>query len=204
MKSKEHWDRVYTCKQTTEVSWFEAHPEMSLRMIKSTGVQVDGAIIDVGGGASTLSDVLIADGYQKITVLDISAAALQKSKERLGELAHRVKWLDADITETKLPDNYDIWHDRAVFHFLTDADDRKKYVDTLRESLNSGGYVIISTFSIEGPMKCSGLDVVRYSPETLHRELGDDFTLEESVNVEHVTPAKGVQKFICCCFKRES
>ncbi|MBF0466242.1 MAG: class I SAM-dependent methyltransferase [Nitrospirae bacterium] len=196
MLRKEHWENIYKCKQPNEVGWYEAHPEMSLRLVKSTGVGIDGSIIDVGGGASSLSDVLIKDGYQKITVLDISAAALQRAKERLGELSNRVTWLEGDITEAKLPDNYDIWHDRAVFHFLTDADDRKKYVDTLRESLNTGGYAIIATFSIEGPMKCSGLDVVRYSPETLHSELGDDFKFLESINVEHVTPSKFVQKFI--------
>ncbi|WP_081853860.1 class I SAM-dependent methyltransferase [Candidatus Magnetobacterium casense] len=199
---KEHWEGVYKNKLPTQVSWYEEYPEVSLKLIKSTGVGPDGNIIDVGGGTSSVADMLLADGYQRITVLDISASALANSRQRLREQAHRVKWLEADITGVKLPERYDLWHDRAVFHFLTDADDRRKYVRAVKQSLKPGGHLIVATFAIDGPQKCSGLDVVRYSPETLHAEFGDEFELLESFGIDHVTPAKGMQRFTFCRFRR--
>ncbi|KJU84952.1 type 12 methyltransferase [Candidatus Magnetobacterium bavaricum] len=199
---KEHWDSVYKNKLPTQVSWYEEYPEVSLKLIKSTGVGPDGNIIDVGGGTSSVADTLLADGYQRITVLDISPSALEKSRQRLSEHAHKVKWLEADITEARLPEEYDLWHDRAVFHFLTDAGDRKRYVQAVKQSLKPGGHLIIATFAIDGPQKCSGLEVVRYSPEGLHNELGGDFELLESFGIDHVTPAKGMQRFTFCRFIR--
>ncbi|MBF0316978.1 MAG: class I SAM-dependent methyltransferase [Nitrospirae bacterium] len=199
---KEHWDNVYKNKLPNEVSWYEEYPEVSLKLIKSTGVAPDGSIIDVGGGTSSVAETLLADGYQRITVLDISPSALEKSRQRLREQAHKVKWLEADITEVRLPEEYDLWHDRAVFHFLTDAGDRKRYVQVVKQSLKPGGHLIIATFAIDGPQKCSGLEVMRYSPEGLHNEFGGDFELLESFGIEHVTPAKGMQRFTFCCFRR--
>ncbi|MBV6342920.1 class I SAM-dependent methyltransferase [Candidatus Magnetobacterium casense] len=199
---KDHWEGVYTNKLHTHVSWYEEYPEVSLKLIGAAGIAPDANIIDVGGGASTLVDTLLGHGYQRITVLDISASAMANSRQRLGEQAHRVKWLEADITEVKLPEQYDLWHDRAVFHFLTDAGDRRKYVRAVKQSLKPGGHLVVATFAIDGPQKCSGLDVVRYSPESLHAEFGDDFELLESFGIDHVTPAKGMQRFTFCRFRR--
>lgn len=201
---KNHWENVHQNKLPNELSWYEAYPEISLTLIKSTGVEPSGNIIDVGGGTSKLVDILLVHGYERITVLDISASAIKHSKERLKEQAHNVKWIETDITEFKFSEEYDIWHDRAVFHFLTDADDRKKYINTLKQSLKIGGYFIIGTFAIDGPEKCSGLDVMRYSSETLHKELGNDFELLELIETEHITPTKVKQKFIYCCFRRRA
>jgi len=161
-------------------------------------------MIDVGGGASTLVDYLLDQNYKGISVLDISGQALKAAKERLGERAENVTWLEGDVTSIKLPEHfYDLWHDRAVFHFLTDPADRKKYVQTLHHSLREDGWVIISTFSLKGPERCSGLDVVRYSPETLAAELESDFHLVKSVEESHKTPFGTKQKFVYGVFKRK-
>ncbi|MEO5361427.1 MAG: class I SAM-dependent methyltransferase [Nitrospirota bacterium] len=199
---KDYWDDVYKNKLPNQVSWYEEFPVVSFDMIEAAGVGPDANIIDVGGGASTLVDNLLSNGYRRITVLDVAPVSIDKAKERLKGKAGSVKWLEADITEVKLTEDYDVWHDRAVFHFLTNADDRKRYVSAVRQSLKIGCHLIVSTFSVDGPMKCSGLDVVRYSPQTLSSEFGDDFQLIESSHVEHITPAKVVQRFIFCRFKR--
>ncbi|KJU86663.1 type 12 methyltransferase [Candidatus Magnetobacterium bavaricum] len=200
---KEHWDNVYKTKLPTQVSWYEENPEISLKLIKTTKVGTKANIIDVGGGASTLVDTLLLKKYKNITVLDISPSALAGSRERLGEQAHKVKWLEADITTAQpLSEQYDLWHDRAVFHFLTDADDRKKYVQAVNQSLKVGGHLIIATFAIDGPQKCSGLEVVRYDEEGLHTEFGLNFELLNVIELDHTTPAKGVQRFLFCHFRR--
>ncbi|MBF0320968.1 MAG: class I SAM-dependent methyltransferase [Nitrospirae bacterium] len=202
MDRKEHWNNIYKKTQPTQVPWYEAYPEVSYNLIKATGVGHDGSIIDVGGGVASLVDTLLLNGYKRISVLDISAYAIERAKERLGDKAGSVTWYEADITEARLTETYDVWHDRAVFHFLTDAGDRKRYINVLRQSLKPGGYLIIGTFSIDGPLKCSGLDVVRYSPETLSNEFGDGFDLIDSFGIEHITPANKTQRFVFCCFKR--
>jgi SAM-dependent methyltransferase len=199
MSDKTHWETIYTTKPTTQVSWFQEHPTLSLAFIEQTGIGKTGHIIDVGGGASTLVDHLIADGYQNVTVLDISGSALSAAQERLGAEADKVKWLEADITKATLPAHfYDVWHDRAVFHFLTNPDDRVRYVEIVKEAVKPGGHVIVATFGVDGPTHCSGLEVVRYNPDTLHDEFGDDFALVHSANEAHQTPFGTQQKFIYC------
>ena len=205
MQNKSHWEKIYGTKDATQVSWFQQHPELSVQFIKETRVDKTGQIIDVGGGASTLVDDLLANGYENVTVLDISMAALQVAKQRLGSLASRVKWLEADITQVTLPYRfYDVWHDRAVFHFLTHAEDRARYVKAVQHSVKTGGHVIVATFGLEGPLRCSGLEVVRYSADSLHEEFGDDFELVDTTNELHQTPFGTEQKFIYCYCRKES
>ena len=181
------------------MSWFTEHLDTSLRMITNTGVGKDAAIVDVGGGNSNLLDDLLECGFCKVSVLDISSKAINDSKERLGENAENVNWFVADITEADLPkDHYDVWHDRAVFHFLTDEEDRRKYVERVMHSLRRGGHIIVASFSLEGPRKCSGLDVMRYSPESMHGEFGNSFQLVESIGETHNTPFGTTQDFVYC------
>jgi 2-polyprenyl-3-methyl-5-hydroxy-6-metoxy-1,4-benzoquinol methylase len=203
METKTHWEEVYETKESTEVSWFQKHPELSLQFIEGTGVDNSAQIIDVGGGASTLVDDLLNRNYQNITVLDISAAALQVAQTRIGSQANVVTWLEADITQVQLPQQfYDVWHDRAVFHFLTHAADRQKYVEAVMHSVKAGGHVIVATFGIDGPNRCSGLEIVRYNPVSLHDEFGNNFDLVHSTSESHVTPFGTEQKFIYCyCIK---
>ena len=203
MESKPHWENVYKTKDFHQVSWYQQHPELSMQFIASTGVDKAGQIIDVGGGASTLVDDLLANEYQNITVLDISAAALQQAQQRLGSHASAVTWLEADITLIKLPYKfYDVWHDRAVFHFLARAEDRRRYVKAVQRSVKTGGHVIVATFGLDGPLRCSGLEVVRYSPDSLHDEFGDDFELVNTTSEFHHTPFGNDQQFIYCyCLK---
>ena len=161
MNKQAHWENVYQTKGRDEVSWFSEHLETSLRLITSNSGGKDAAIIDVGGGNSNLVDDLLDNGYTDISVLDISAKAINDSQERLGKKAEGVKWIVADITNIDLPENHvDIWHDRAVFHFLTAAEDRRKYIDLVKRSVRSGGHVVVASFSLDGPLKCSGLEVV--------------------------------------------
>jgi len=204
MQSKSHWENIYETKDATQVSWFQQHPELSLRFIEETRVDKAGQIIDVGGGASTLVDDLLANEYENVTVLDISLAALQVAQQRLGSFASRVTWLEADVTQVKLPYRfYDVWHDRAVFHFLIREEDRARYVKAVQHSVKTGGHVIVATFGLEGPLRCSGLEVVRYSPDSLHDEFGNDFELVDTTNELHQTPFGTEQKFIYCyCRKR--
>jgi SAM-dependent methyltransferase len=198
---KEHWASVYGSRPADRVSWFQPRLESSLKLIAETGLK-SGKVIDVGGGASTLADDLAARGFE-VTVLDISAEALRISRERMGKDAAKVRWIEADIIRADLPKGfYDLWHDRALFHFLTDPADRRKYVETLRGSLKPGGHAILAAFDLSGPEKCSGLDVVRYSPETLARELGAGFRLVGSLREAHRTPAGAIQNFVYCRFSR--
>lgn len=199
---KDHWEQVYSEKESTEVSWYQQHPERSLDLIKATGRDVSAAIIDIGGGASKLADFILDTGYNNLTVLDISHAAIEHARFRLGDRAEKITWLEQDITEFTSDVTFDIWHDRAVFHFLTDADDRASYVRVTSRALKSGANVIIATFDLNGPEKCSGLDVVRYSPETMSDVLGDAFQLIETSTEKHITPSGASQNFVYCCFTR--
>jgi len=204
MTGKAHWETVYSTRRPNDVSWFEEHAELSRRLIRATGVPADGSIIDVGGGASTLVDDLLAEGFRNVTVLDLSGAALAAAQRRLGRLAAAVCWQEADITRTELPTHaYDVWHDRAVFHFLTTPEARAAYLDNMRRSLKPGGHVVIATFGPEGPKRCSGLPVCRYDAGMLSKELGDDFTLVESLLDVHHTPSGASQQFLYCRFRRQ-
>jgi SAM-dependent methyltransferase len=199
MERKDHWEQVYSTKPTDGVSWFQAHAEQSLRLIAATGVQLSASIIDVGGGASTLVDDLLARGYTSLAVLDISAAALQAARSRLGAAADRVQWLEGDITTLELPlHSYDVWHDRAVFHFLTSPEQRQAYVRNVLRAVRPGGHVIVSTFADDGPLQCSGLPVMRYSADALHAEFGTQFELVRHEEEAHRTPAGKTQKFVYC------
>jgi len=199
MNTKTHWEHIYETKAPTQVSWYQEHARFSLQYIRKTGIRKTDAIIDVGGGASTLVDDLVADGYQQISILDVSAVALQLARQRLGTRAVEVNWIEADITQADLPEQaYDLWHDRAVFHFLTQAIDRQRYIETVRHAVRVGGHIILATFAPDGPERCSGLDVVRYSPESLHREFGGNFEVVDSTRETHHTPFGTEQKFVYC------
>lgn len=199
MDRKQHWEQIYTTKEPDAVSWFQEHADQSLRLIRNTGLGKNAAIIDVGGGASRLVDDLAAEGYTDLTVLDLSAAALAVAKQRLGRLADAVRWVEGDVTQAEFPVNrFDIWHDRAVFHFLTDPADRHAYVERVMRSVRPGGHVIVATFAEDGPEKCSGLPVMKYKPETLHAEFGDAFLLVEHEKEAHHTPVGAVQQFVYC------
>lgn len=205
MQSKDHWEQVYTTKPEDGVSWFQVHARQSVELISRTGVAKDASVIDVGGGASTLVDDLLADGFSRVTVLDLSEAALATSRTRLGERASSVTWLAGDITKFIVPRHaYDVWHDRAVFHFLTTREDREAYVNAVLRAVKPGGHVIVATFAEDGPETCSGLPVMRYSPDGLHAEFGAPFTLLQQEREEHHTPFGTVQKFIYCLCRKES
>jgi 2-polyprenyl-3-methyl-5-hydroxy-6-metoxy-1,4-benzoquinol methylase len=199
MNLKMHWEHIYETKAPTQVSWYQEHAQLSLQYIRNTGIQKTDLIIDVGGGTSTLVDDLITKGFQNITVLDISGAALQLARQRLGVKAGAVNWIGADITYADLPHQaYDLWHDRAVFHFLTQLADRQRYVDCVRQAVRPGGHVIVATFATDGPDQCSGLEVMRYNPESLHSEFDGDFDPVSSSRETHHTPFGTEQKFIYC------
>ena len=202
VSTRQHWESVYRSKVTTEVSWYSLHLEQSLRSITDVAPR-EARIIDVGGGASTLVDDLLDLGYRSLSVLDVSAAALGAARQRLGDRAEGVQWLEADITSALLPgDSFDLWHDRAVFHFLTEVAHREAYVANLRRSLAAGGTVVIATFSLDGPTRCSGLEVVRYSADSLARALGPDFEPISSADTTHTTPAGAAQRFVTCQFRK--
>lgn len=199
MQSKDHWEHVYTTKPTTDVSWYQEHAEQSLQLIHETGVPRNASVIDVGGGASTLVDDLLRDGYRAITVLDLSAAALKAAQVRLGNRGRSVAWIEGNIIDAALPEKgYDVWHDRAVFHFLTEEAERQAYVNQVLRSVKPQGHVIIATFAEDGPTQCSGLPVMRYSPEQLHGQFGLSFALLKQEREEHHTPFGTTQKFIYC------
>ena len=204
MNRKEHWNQVYQAKAPDDVSWFQTRPAISLKLIEATGIGKDKGIIDVGGGASVLVDFLLDAGFTKLAVLDISAAALEHAKQRLGASAGNVEWFEADVTGFNPPHRFGLWHDRAVFHFLTDKADRQKYVQTLKRTLTPDGHVILATFATGGPLKCSGLDVARYDAPGICAELGAGFRLVEQVDETHVTPWDTRQKFSGFRFARNA
>lgn len=204
MDSKAHWEHIYETKTSDQVSWFEAEATLSLALAQRAAPTRDEAIIDVGAGAGTFVDGLLSAGYRRITVLDLSAAALAQAQHRLGGRAQAVVWRDADVLTAAFPARaFDVWHDRAVFHFLTRAPDRRAYVAQVRRALRPGGFVIVATFAADGPSRCSGLDVVRYSADRLHAEFGDDFRLLSSERQTHITPWGAEQPFTYCLCRYE-
>jgi SAM-dependent methyltransferase len=197
-----HWENVYTTKGEKEVSWFQENPAPSLDLIVLAGVTEDAAIIDIGGGASRLVDELLTRNFRRITVLDLSGAALDAAAKRLGDAASGVRWIVADITKWKPTQTYDLWHDRAAFHFLTDEADQAAYVDRLKRSVRPGGTVIIGTFAPDGPERCSGLPIVRHDATSLGNTLGNDFLLIDTRRHDHATPGGAVQRFQFSTFRR--
>ena len=199
MATKAHWETVYGSKAPDAVSWYRAHLERSILLIEQSCANKSASIIDVGGGESTLVDDLLDRGYRNLAVLDISEKALQVARQRLGQRSTRVSWIAADITSAGLPaQTYDVWHDRAVFHFLVHTEDRAAYVRQVAASVKIGGHVIVATFGPQGPTQCSGLDVVRYDAASLHGEFGSAFRLEGSGTETHHTPFGTTQQFLYC------
>jgi 2-polyprenyl-3-methyl-5-hydroxy-6-metoxy-1,4-benzoquinol methylase len=199
MDPKAHWDRVYDTKTPDAVSWYRQHLETSLALIDSAAGGPSASVIDVGAGESTLVDDLLTRGYQNITVLDVSQTAIDVTRKRLGAAARDIHWLVADITRVELePCSYDVWHDRAVFHFLTSVEQRIAYVLQVAQAVKRGGHVIVSTFGPEGPRQCSGLDVVRYDADSLHGQFGSRFRLVKSSEELHQTPFRTIQQFLYC------
>ncbi len=199
MKKREHWERIYSRKDSSEVSWYQPEATMSLELIQRVAPDRQSPIIDVGGGASTLVDGLLEAGYLNVTVLDLSIAALDVARRRLGDRASQVKWVAADVLCTPfIAGGFAVWHDRAVFHFLTEQADRDRYVARARAAVRPGGYIIVASFAPEGPTQCSGLDVMRYSPDTMQAQFGADFHLLDSRQEEHHTPSGATQAFVYC------
>ena len=199
---KAHWETVYTTKGENEVSWFQENPSPSLELIDLAGSTPDSAIVDIGGGASRLVDSLVASRFNHVTVLDISEAALEVAKTRLGARASQVQWIVADVTKWAPTQTFDVWHDRAAFHFLIDAADRSAYVTCMKQAVKPGGHVVIGTFALDGPEKCSGLPVNRYDATSLAKELGQGFELIDSRRHDHSTPWNSAQRFQFCTFRR--
>lgn len=197
---RQHWDTIYSSKAEDQVSWYQESPAHSVELIRAAGGTAASAIIDVGAGASRLVDMLLADGFRDVTVLDLAEPALAIARQRIGEAAH-VHWIVADVTTWVPSQLYDIWHDRAVFHFLTEQADRTAYVATVLRAVRVGGHVIIATFAMDGPEKCSGLPIVRYSPESLLAALGDGFEFIEARQHLHATPFGTTQSFQFSLFK---
>ncbi len=199
MEMKQHWETVYQSKSTDAVSWYQLHAQRSLDIIQQLPLKHSAKIIDIGGGASTLVDDLQRLGYDNLSVLDLSNAALQAASRRLGVLAAKIKWIEGDVTQLTLPkQHFDLWHDRAVFHFLTEASDRHRYVRSVLNSVKPGGHVIIATFAEDGPEQCSDLPVQRYSAETLYNEFGSSFELLGHEKELHQTPSGTTQSFVYC------
>lgn len=203
MSREDHWNAVYTKKSADGVSWYTPHLERSLELIDGLELPPSATIIDVGGGASTLPEDLLARGYRHIDVLDISQEALRVGRERLGERAGDLRWIVGDVTtEALVPGRYDLWHDRAVFHFLTDAADRARYVAQVQRSLKPGGWIVMATFGVRGPEKCSGLPVQRYDEDSLTATLGEDFERLRFIEESHTTPWGSEQAFVYGLFRR--
>ena len=198
--TKKHWETVYETKDPNQVSWTQETPKTSLAFIHSFGLPKTAKLIDIGGGDSKLVDFLLDEGFEDITILDISAKALDKAKQRLGDSADKVKWIVSDVTEFEPATTFDLWHDRATFHFLTTKEQIAKYVNIARKAVK--GYLTISTFSDDGPEKCSGLDIKRYNEETLASELQNGFDKIRCITEDHVTPFNTKQNFLFCSFKR--
>ena len=200
---KDYWENVYAVKGETDVSWFQENPETSLQLIAKLPISLSDGIIDIGGGASRLVDNLIERTFTNLAVLDLSAAALDVARKRLGARAAEIDWIVADITRWKPERRYCLWHDRAAYHFLIEAADRQSYMDCLREAVEPGGFAIIGTFAPDGPERCSGLRIMRYDANIVSHDLGQDFVLIDHQRHDHMTPAGVVQKFQFSVFRRE-
>ncbi|RKE77932.1 MAG: class I SAM-dependent methyltransferase [Chryseobacterium cucumeris] len=199
--NKNHWENVYETKNPDQVSWTQKKPQTSLDFILSSGLGKDASIIDIGGGDSKLVDFLLEEGYENITVLDISAKSLEKAKKRLGDAAVKVKWIVTDITAFEPTETYDIWHDRAAFHFLTTSEQVSKYIDIAEKNVNN--FMILGTFSKNGPTKCSGLDIQQYDEESLSEKFEKSFKKVNCITEDHTTPFDTVQNFVFCSFKKQ-
>lgn len=200
---KEHWEKVFKTKSSDEVSWFQPYPKTSMEFIDLFRLPLDAAILDVGAGDSHFVDALLEKGYTNIHVLDISETALQKAKVRLGDKAKTVNWIVSNITDYQPDILFDFWHDRAAFHFLTSEEAIEKYVSLAERSIRTGGYLILGTFSEEGPSQCSGLDIQKYNKESMSRRFEKAFTRIKCVNEDHITPANAIQRFLFCSFIRK-
>lgn len=201
--TRAHWNHIYETKAGNELSWFQEHPAISLDLIRATGAKPDTAIIDIGGGASRLVDALLDEGFHALTVLDISESALAAARARLGPRSAKVAWIAADVTAWEPSETYDVWHDRAAFHFLTEAAGRQSYAERVTKAVRPGGHVIIGTFALDGPERCSGLPVLRHDAASIGAFLGKSFALVESRRHDHVTPAGRTQRFQFSLFRRE-
>ena len=201
---RDHWEKVYREKDLTQVSWYQDRPNLSLSFIAKTGVAKDARILDVGAGTSALVDNLLASGFNHLGVLDVSATAIKITQQRLGDRADDVEWFISSVTEFESPHPWDVWHDRAVLHFLTEPNDQAAYRGRLEASVSLGGAVVVSTFGPEGPERCSGLTVRRYGVAEMSECIGPDFTLDHHEMVEHSTPGGGVQQFLSCLYRRTS
>ncbi len=200
---KKHWENIYQTKALNEVSWYQPNPSTSIDLIEQPEIDKQAKIIDIGGGDSFLVDKLLEKGYTNITVLDISEAAITRAKKRLGNDAEKVKWIVSDVSKFDPIEKYDVWHDRAAFHFLTSSEDIGQYVQTVNKSIIKGGKLIIGTFSESGPKKCSGIEIKQYSESTLTQLMKNGFQKEECFSVDHTTPSGNTQNFLFCKFIKE-
>lgn len=203
LNRKKHWENIYDTKNFTEVSWYQPTPETSLAHIKALKLPLSASIIDIGGGDSYLVDHLLQEGYQNITVLDIATTALEKAKKRLGNQADKITWIASDITTFEPKISYDVWHDRAAFHFLTQEEDVEKYVKIASKAIKPKGHLIVGTFSDQGPTKCSGIPIKQYTSKQLEQTFINDFKLINSVNITHKTPFDTTQEFVFCNFSKK-
>lgn len=199
---KSHWENVYQTKQLTEVSWYQARPDISLDFLHNYDLPKTARIIDVGGGDSLLVDYLLKEGFENVTVLDISEKALERAKARLGNKASKVKWIVSDAASFEPTEKYDFWHDRAAFHFFTEEKDIKRYVTNVQQSIAPGGYLVLGTFSENGPEKCSGLPIKQYSEASMKQRLQQFFEKIKCLTVKHLTPSEQVQEYVFCGFRR--
>ncbi len=199
---KKHWENIYQTKELKDVSWFQPTPETSLDFFKQFNVPTTAKVIDIGGGDSFLVDHLLDFGYRDVSVLDISAAAIDRAKQRLGDRAKNVKWIVADAATFKPTEKYDFWHDRAAFHFLTDEQEISNYLETARKNINPAGVLVIGTFSKQGPKKCSGIEIKQYSEATMTDRLKYAFEKIKCVTVDHKTPFDTTQNFVFCSFRK--
>lgn len=202
VEKQAHWQNVYQTKGERDVSWFEESPTISLKLIRATGVGLDASIVDIGGGSSRLVDALVGEGFQSVTVLDLSEKALTTSRQRLGANAAQISWIVADVTTWQPTQTFDVWHDRAAFHFLTEPRDRMAYVTNVRQAVRPDGHVIIGTFALDGPERCSGLPVARHDAASIGKVLGQSFRLIETRRHDHETPSGAVQRFQFNRFQR--
>lgn len=198
---QQHWEEVYRGKEEGEVSWYQEYPDTSLQLIERAGLDSDAPVIDVGGGASMLVDNLLRKGFCRLAVLDISASAIECARQRLGDQAGQIEWLVADVTRFHPDHRFALWHDRAVFHFLTETEERHRYLEVLKSALEEGGYLVLATFAQDGPEQCSGLPVERYDTDKMQAVLGKSFALLESRRETHVTPAGKEQRFTYALFR---
>ncbi len=202
MGKKEHWEKIYSTKQANEVSWFQQYPKTSMEFTEFFDLKKDSKIIDIGGGDSHFVDALLDSGFTNITVLDISANAIERAKERLGKRSEAVKWIVSDVIEFDPSEKYDFWHDRAAFHFLTNENQADKYVEIANKGIVAKGYLILGTFSESGPKKCSGLDIKQYSEESMSTKFEKHFKRIKCIREDHETPFNTTQNFLFCSFKR--